>query len=392
MGHLATTKPQLGLRKTAAIILLVVALFLLFMPWVYFEVTIWGNKYDLTDLLSEYDLDMSSLADELEYILGGYDEYDTISRITEKLDSITSCLRDSKFSPLELARVSSDATSIISSVESTLGESYGNLDSVHGSLLIASILLWTFSVAAILLIIYDIYAIWNDDTGVCIPAAFYICIYFGILIVALIASNSELSDAIGISGKTFFHFNAVPFACVVCVVGSLAVLKYLPEKFDLPRMDFPDFPLNTGWTCDCGKRNKPSAAFCADCGKKRVDFSRCESCGAPLSKGSSFCAKCGTPVNRRVFEPICPSCGKELKTGTKFCIYCGAPINSDAAPEVSAVSRTSTAAEYSRPPEIRRERHSDGGYTPTHAKTPREDEPQSSGRLKIKKSGDVEYK
>ena len=149
-----------------------------------------------------------------------------------------------------------------------------------------------------------------------------------------------------------------------------------------------------GWTCDCGKRNNASAAFCADCGKKRVDFSRCENCGAPLAKGSSFCSKCGTPVNRKVFEPICPSCGKALKSGTKFCIYCGTPINADAAPEPAAERRTSPADTRHCAPERETypEERTGGFYTTSFMKPSMTEAPQGSGRLKIKKGGDVEYK
>ena len=397
MEHMTTTKRQLGLRQIVALLLLAVTLILMFSPWIHLEATYMGAKYDLSDLLREYDGDMSELADDMLFGYGVFDEYNVVKKIAAKLDSIVACIRDSKFSPFELARVTAASSSIAGSIENALDERVDTLSTAHSYLALAAILLWAFFVAIILLIIFDMYRNWNGDTSIGAPTIITICVYFVVLAVTLIVCNTKLSIALGLNDKSFAHFDATPFICMICAIGSLVLPKYMPENLDSAHVQLADLSgisLDMGWTCDCGKRNNASAAFCADCGKKRVDFSRCENCGAPLAKGSSFCSKCGTPVNRKVFEPICPSCGKALKSGTKFCIYCGTPINADTAPEPAAERRTSPAdTRHCAPaPETYPEERTGGFHTTSFMKPPMTEAPQGSGRLKIKKGGDVEYK
>ena len=51
---------------------------------------------------------------------------------------------------------------------------------------------------------------------------------------------------------------------------------------------------------------------------------RC-SCGAPLVRGSHFCANCGRPVGRRVVV-ACGSCGHPLPADARFCVNCATPV------------------------------------------------------------------
>jgi hypothetical protein len=45
----------------------------------------------------------------------------------------------------------------------------------------------------------------------------------------------------------------------------------------------------------CGAR-AAGGQFCEQCGKALADRHACPKCQAPLSSGSRFCGKCGTPA------------------------------------------------------------------------------------------------
>jgi predicted amidophosphoribosyltransferase len=53
---------------------------------------------------------------------------------------------------------------------------------------------------------------------------------------------------------------------------------------------------------------------------------RCE-CGAPVARGTHFCANCGRPVGPR---PVvsCARCGSPLPANVQFCGHCGSPVDS----------------------------------------------------------------
>ena len=66
--------------------------------------------------------------------------------------------------------------------------------------------------------------------------------------------------------------------------------------------------------------------------RQDVQAARC-ACGAPIVRGSHFCANCGRPTGEAVVT--CPSCGHALAADAKFCGNCGAAA--PAAPPTDAV-------------------------------------------------------
>ena len=73
----------------------------------------------------------------------------------------------------------------------------------------------------------------------------------------------------------------------------------------------------------------------------------CESCGATLSEGQSFCTVCG---KQRVAKPaqsapsFCTGCGSSLLPGIKFCEKCGTPASGQAAATVSTAGTAAAPA------------------------------------------------
>ena len=366
------------------------------------------------------------------------------------IDAIDDILINAKYnngelSPLGAARAASDfhalCKQIIDSFEVT---SEGNEDVMHAkqAAFISACFLWGSLAMFCLSAIFCAKRILFDNKNTAVSLSIFIAVYIAALIaVTVLNANNDvilsgktallrlLTQKYGTEDELLYEvidalkqlfaadytrlklsITAFPFLSFACSIAVGIVPDLIPENIDVKAPTIPNLSglaelsgisLDTGWICECGKKNKASATFCAECGKKRVDYSRCENCGAVLARGSAFCSKCGTPVNRKVFEPVCPSCGKSLKSGTKFCIYCGTPINSDAEAVPADEPRTRAADEYtsapemrpeSRAPEMRPEKRTDSGYTPSPAKSPAAEEQQSSGRLKIKRGGDVEYK
>lgn len=70
----------------------------------------------------------------------------------------------------------------------------------------------------------------------------------------------------------------------------------------------------------------------------------CESCGAALSEGQSFCTVCGKQRGAKPAQSapsFCTGCGSPLLPGIKFCEKCGTPASGQA---VAAASTAGTAA------------------------------------------------
>lgn len=434
MEHLTTAKLQLGLRQIVALLLLAVTLLLLLSPSVYISAKTDEGTVDLSNLLSGYKKGKleSTLSNSFWFLYSDVSSMKDVSYVIKPIDRVLCNLKDSKLSPFELATTVASASSLAGRVcklmlreDSSFKETdeYGSFMKVKWTATIIAFLMWLLCIAFCLsAIVCAKHILFDGKTGaksLTILTSLYIVIIIG-MVVFLNSKSSEIGE-LADEIVEFFNIDVgdlmpklrimvVPILSLICSIAVGIVPNLIPEHIDVKAPALPDFSglrersgisLDMGWTCDCGKRNNASAAFCADCGKKRVDFSRCENCGAVLARGSAFCSKCGTPVNRKVFEPVCPSCGKSLKSGTKFCIYCGTPINSDAEAAPAAEPRTGAADEYTRAPEIRPEsrapemrpkKRADSGYTPSLAKSPAAEEQQSSGRLKIKRGGGVEYK
>lgn len=426
MGHLGSSGWKLNLRKIAALILLAVTMVLLLSPSIYISIKTDEGTVDFAYILQGYRKGyIKSEIRTWQSFLGSYGDY--LDNIAEPADTILCNLKDSRLSPFELATTAASVSSLVDRIVKldilddsgfNGSDEYRSLMQIKWTAAVISLLLWLLCIGFFLSAFICAKHIMLDDRSgegtLTVLNAVYTSVLIGVIVFlnAEIKSNIEsvedfmydLLDLIGINMDEMipkFSITAFPIVSFLCSIAIGIVPELLPKKINIKTPKIPELSglpdlsgisIDMGWTCECGKKNRPSATFCADCGKKKVDFSRCENCGAPLDKGSSFCSKCGTPVNRKVFEPVCPSCGKSLKSGTKFCIYCGAQINTDAIPEVRSERRPSLPADPAPVPEDRSERSSDSFYAPAHVKEHKEDELQSPGRLKIKKSGDVEYK
>ena len=440
MEHLASAKLQLDLRKIVALILLVVTMLFLLLPSIYLRMKTDEGTIDLSDIISykRGDLERKLESAWVGFFLGA-DSKKNILYVAKPMENVLCNIKDSKLAPFEFATTASSISSAIgryvklelredSSFKGT--DEYGSFMKIKWTAKIIAFLLWLMCIAFCLSAVVCAKRILFDGKTGAKSLTILIALYTVAIIGLVIFLNSKLKESTDLfldslnvlynldilASKELeyiipkFSIMVFPFLSLICSIAVGIVPDLIPEGIDIETPAIPNLSglaelsgisLDTGWICECGKKNKASATFCAECGKKRVDYSRCENCGAVLARGSAFCSKCGTPVNRKVFEPVCPSCGKSLKSGTKFCIYCGTPINSDAEAAPAAEPRTGAADEYTRAPEIRPEstapelrpeKHADSGYTPSPAKSPAAEEQQSSGRLKIKRGGGVEYK
>ena len=439
MGHLASAKLQLDLRKIVALILLAVTMMFLLLPSIYLRIKTDEGTIDLSDIISyeKGDLERNLNSEWMDFLMGPSKK--DLLYVAKPLENVLCNIKDSKLAPFEFATTASSVSSAIgryvklelrddSSFKET--DEYGSFMKIKRTVTIIAFLLWLMCIAFCLSAIACAKRILFDDKTGAKSLTILIALYTVAIIGMVIFLNSKLKESAGFMYDFLdvldelellsymdmeylipqFCVMAFPFLSLICSIAVGIVPNLIPENIDVKAPTIPNLSglaelsgisLDTGWICECGKKNKASATFCAECGKKRVDYSRCENCGAVLARGSAFCSKCGTPVNRKVFEPVCPSCGKSLKSGTKFCIYCGTPINSDAEAAPAAEPRTGAADEYTRAPEIRPEsrapemrpeKRTESGHTPSPAKSPAAEEQQSSGRLKIKRGGGVEYK
>jgi ribosomal protein L40E len=53
----------------------------------------------------------------------------------------------------------------------------------------------------------------------------------------------------------------------------------------------------------------------------------CESCGAQINDGASFCGKCGERLSNGNPLLICPQCGERIVDGVTFCEKCGNQVS-----------------------------------------------------------------
>ncbi len=55
----------------------------------------------------------------------------------------------------------------------------------------------------------------------------------------------------------------------------------------------------------------------------------CQTCGADLAAGLSFCTRCGSKVSAlpAASTKLCKACGASISHSTKFCEACGAPMD-----------------------------------------------------------------
>lgn len=366
------------LKQWLVIFIVIVELIMLFMPWIRISLDANGRTLDFEFLADELELDYDSLLEVAEDFAEQYcenEEAETVKFFSRRLNNILDDLRDSMISPFELASLLSNASSITGYAtkeikdyaymseyyDSDDREFIANFESVRISLLLVSLLSWAFLLALALTAIAAIKGTFRGDLSSVSPYLVVYCVFFGTLIISLALCNSKvetLLDELTDSSFGFFfyysgsllHFTATPFIGVVLALSAAFINKFMPAHLELSdsMLDAVDKVRNNGiydhiedikssvisanplggWECICGHRNTGTALYCENCGEKKIDRTKCESCGATLKRGSSFCSNCGAPVTWKSNELTCPSCGKKLKTGSKFCIYCGSDVES----------------------------------------------------------------
>lgn len=372
-----TTVPR-TLKQWIVILIVIVELIMLFMPWISFSFQWYGSTYDLSDLAEELHIiyqDVSYLAEDVADMLCPEYEADTVKFISKKLSPIIDSLRGSDLSPCDLATTLSCSSSIFGHVSGKIKahlyeseyydsgdkETIAKIDSIRITLLLIAVLSWGFLLAIVLAAIVAIKGAIRGDISCTSPYLVIYCIYFAVLLLAVVGCNSKVGEVFDdlfgfplLYETDLLHLTATPFIGIVLAFAAALINRFMPAHIavtdsvmdtvdkvrsseirghieDIKSSVISANPLG-GWECVCGQRNTGTALYCENCGQKKIDRTKCESCGATLKRGSSFCSSCGAPVTWKTNELACPSCGKKLKAGSKFCVYCGASAES-AAPE-----------------------------------------------------------
>lgn len=73
-------------------------------------------------------------------------------------------------------------------------------------------------------------------------------------------------------------------------------------------------------------------AECQDAIKRAKGIEQCQSCGAEVAAGSSFCSNCGARIVKILPSDdtsICPKCGASVSVDDLFCMACGTDLHKD---------------------------------------------------------------
>lgn len=379
-----TDRIPITLKQCLVILLIIINVLMLFMPWIELRVEVSARDYYVDDVVEalrrKYYIDIydvTYIAEHLADDIHAENESKAIKHLAKRLDAILDSIQDSRLSPCELAVSISSISSIVRyAFKEYKYYAYDNhyyytdtiaeLQSNSISLILVSTLVWIFIIAIALNAISAIKRTLRGDITSTAPFIVLYFVYFAVLVIIVVLCNQaieaswdeyEILFLIFEEGNTdLLHLTATPFIGAVLALASALINKYMPAYLGVEDSlidaggrlstgisdtfgkikDGVGASSLMGWECSCGKLNSGSAEYCANCGQKKVDYSKCENCGATLHRGSSFCSTCGAPVTRK--PPACPNCGKAVKSGMKYCVNCGQKL--DYALETASAGRS----------------------------------------------------
>lgn len=343
--------------RWVALGLVVVSFLMLLLPWINVSMEIMGRKYSMSDLVDMVcrSEGISSAQYRMELQTAITDSFSALAKDTGvqvnakyAITTLEKIMR-SKLSFLDTALICTHTGKVLKDVDRALRLNIFSMSSADSQMLmtidkagqsatIAAIVLWVVILAVVITFLVAVFTLPAGKKGGAVAYAIVIAIAAVSSWICAAKINDVLQGAriellenlqTRFQTSDLFHVSAVAAISLVCAAGSVLVMA-IASLLGKGSVDPTDPPT---WICSCGCRNGEENLFCAECGQKRPESSKCK-CGAILIPGTKFCGVCGRPVEEVApltpppeAEKHCAHCGAVLVPEARFCKECGMAVD-----------------------------------------------------------------
>ncbi len=358
------------IKKTIAVVLLIISFLMLFLPWMNIYLNVMGQKFTMAKML-DYMLMMDGTYSESQFWAEMQSELvnecnslraEGVYLDPEQTITILRLVAKGKISPFDAARICSFAGNALEEFKYYFAKNSQYLDGSEkvlasmisdaaGSIAFAAGFMWFAVIGSIIAFALSLYFLIKGKKYGVLPYLGFSLLLLIVFVVAISKTNTGIKQlinsftyiaqgvlsqlGIGYSPNMdfrFFHIGVAGILCFVFAAGAFVLTMLrgdLKVKVPLPA-GFPSGIHFKKWTCpSCGAQMSSDASFCSSCGTKRPEALHCPSCGRQIESGLAFCPHCGkrivdsSPPAPRAETKKCPSCGHSVSADAKVCPSCG---------------------------------------------------------------------